>query len=132
MRPQILALNGMSIKDFDSKQLALDAADELIAESSAANGFERQQLPSTSKNPLIHKFWYVHSAGVKRKHSETEKKVMSGETDVKAGKKAVELWFGTEQEEQSSVKIENEVNTALVAAKDQLRIVATSHQLIPH
>ena len=39
-RPQILALNGLSIKDFESQTEALATADELIAESMSLHDFE--------------------------------------------------------------------------------------------
>jgi hypothetical protein len=42
-RPQILALNGLSIKDFESLKEALATADELIAESMSLHDFEHQQ-----------------------------------------------------------------------------------------
>ncbi len=42
-RPQILGLNGLSIKDFESQTEALTTADELIAESMSLHDFEHQQ-----------------------------------------------------------------------------------------
>ena len=42
-RPQILALNGLSIKDFESQKEALATADELVAESMSLHEHEHQQ-----------------------------------------------------------------------------------------
>jgi hypothetical protein len=152
-RPQILALNGLSIKDFESQTEALATADELIAESMSLHDFEHQQAylvylsinclaflsyllcffphqaPCNSQNPLLLKFWYVHSKGVKRSLKEVEAKKIEGDMDVSKAKKhmpMVDVWTGTdgsvETQTMGTVKVESSAHTAMLTEKERLRL----------
>jgi len=55
-RPQILALNGLSIKDFESQKEALATADELVAESMSLHEHEHQQAYLVYISIKIHDF----------------------------------------------------------------------------
>ena len=75
-RPSILALNGMSIKDFDTQREALEVADQIIA-GNMADYEEAHKLnpPKESNvNPLLNKYFYVHDEGLKTNFTDSETK----------------------------------------------------------
>ena len=84
-RPQILMMNGMSLKDFDTQEAALKIADEIILLNEKTHGHPHDAIVHESM-PLLNKYWYVHSGGTKRTIEQLESKELQHSADVKSRK----------------------------------------------
>ena len=128
-RPQILQLNGLSMGDFDDQKAALACADELIRENVKLHCHSGECYENKNM-PMLNRYFYVHSQGVKRTWTQTQKKILDSSTDVKNKKQLVdsnafiegvgELSSGSAGKA-STVKIEEVHITKLTYAKTSLQ-----------
>ncbi len=124
-RSTILGFAGLSLGDFQSRDEAFEAADELIRQ----NMEEYQHAGETkqSKNPLLSKFFYVVAEGKKRTWSQVEVKRLEGTADIKSRKALEESGAFVEglgsdpSAGGKNVKLENVSYTQMMQAKDALR-----------
>lgn len=116
MRPQILAMHGLSMRDFKTQEEALATADELVAENKQVEGHPGGKMENL--NPLLSKFWYVQPKGVKRSKCTTEASTWTkSTTEQKLALKDA----GLAPEDAVHVKIENSAWPPFAHSKLDLR-----------
>lgn len=125
-RPQILQCNGLSMSDFGDQEEALKVADEIIKVNAQEFEHEKDPIVHTSM-PLLNRYWYVHSKGLKRTLENKEKKSVDLEADVKKLKDVQDAHIFLEgmgasgSAGSSSVKVENPAYVRVNSVKDALK-----------
>jgi hypothetical protein len=122
IRPKILQLNGMNLSDFATHKEALKTADDIIAENKSI--FDHDVAPIAHDNPLLIKYWYVHSEGKRRSHAQIEAKTFSGGADVKNKKQMVGAFiegFGDSAAITNEVKAEFPLHNTMKKSIESVR-----------
>ena len=127
-----MQLNGLAVSDFTTTKEAVQVIEELVADNQKEYGHNEPKTEHAS-NPLLNRYFYVHSDGRKRSWSQVTTKTMQMEGEVKnkkalceAADKYKEL-FGAEGAGGSSsdglvpVKKENPQKDVLTVEVDVLR-----------
>ena len=83
-RPKILQMNGMGLKDFESRQEAMDTADQLIAQS--VKEFGHKYACISYGNELTDKFSYVLQGGRTKTWYKDENKTLESTKNPKNAK----------------------------------------------
>ena len=128
-RPQILQLHGMSLSDFKTHSDALKTADALIKQNKEELGhagtFIEHELP------MLSKFLFLASHGVKRSFSQKEKKEFKVESDIKSAKllkdsglfqEGMGAGASSSGDGGPGVKVEHVWHSKVQVAKDSLRL----------
>ena len=93
-RPKILAINGMTLQDFDSKGEALKAADDLVKMNAEEFGHQEHSIPH--ENDLLVRFYYVEGQGKRRSLQQHDSRKLMKTTDGRAKGQALVDAVGSE------------------------------------
>ena len=129
-RPQILQIHGMNLSDFKTHSDALKAADALIKQNKEEVGHAGTMIEH--EMPMLTKFLFLVSHGLKCSFSQTEKKEFKLEGDIKSSKLLKDSGFfeegmgaassGSGDGGSGGVKLEHVWHSKVQIAKDGLRL----------
>ena len=139
LRPQILQMNGLSMRDFKTHSEALKMADNLISRNMVEFEHKGEVLDPDEDNPLLIKTWYVQSHGKKRTYEQVVSKELHATADIKSAKQLASssafvegMGLTADHASAPNVKIENVAFSEMVIARDYLRPTYESYDPATH
>ena len=119
-------MNGLQMSDFPDHEKALSAANLLIERNQQEHEHKggMEEMPGM---PLLNKYYYIQGHGKKRTWTQSERKVLEGERDVKSKrelsdrKEFMEALGESPSKSGSGVKDENAAYTRMMKNCDALK-----------
>lgn len=129
----------MRLSDFKTHDQALKVADDIVAQNKKDIGHDEKDMPH--ENPLLVRVFYIHGQGKKRTWSQSEKKELQLESDLKNVKQlgdasmfieGMGVTAGSSSAGGENVKVEHVTHAKMTQQKDSLRSLMEILVLTPN